>query len=124
MSLSGAAMNASGLKSAPFAAGLVLAAGLGLSGHSVRAGDTPTRPEATPDSLVGRLGSPSFQEREAAEKALRGLGAKTVPALKAGLTGGSPEGVERCTRLLAAIRKDDLNRFVTAFAADADRKAT
>jgi hypothetical protein len=117
-------MKAPGLLSAPSTAGLVLAAGLGLSGHALRAGDTPARAEATPEALVGRLSSPSFQEREAAGKALRGLGAKAVPALKAGLTGGSAEGAERCTRLLAAIRKDDLDRFVTAFAADAGDKAT
>jgi hypothetical protein len=86
-------------------------------------GDTPARTVPTPETLVGRLSSPSFQEREEAAKALRALGAKAVPALMAGLKSGSLEEAERCKRVLVDIRKVDLARFLKAFADDADRKA-
>src|SRR3954447_20095938 len=108
-------MKALGFRRTLVATGLVLAvAGIGAGQPP---GDRPT-----PEELVGRLGGATFQDREAAAKALRALGPKAVPALQAGLAGGAPEGAERCRRVLAAIRQDELDRFLKAFAADTDRK--
>src|SRR5262249_43603304 len=116
-----------GLKAMPFATRLLLAAGLvvtsfGVSVTNLR-GDTQDRKEPGAEELVNRLNSSSYQEREAAAKALRALGAKAVSALNAGLTGRSPEGVQRCKRVLAEIRKDELDQFLKAFGADKERKA-
>ena len=93
-----------------------------LTMSSLVQGQPPAK-EPTAEELVNRLSSPSFQEREAAAKALRALGTKAVPALNAGLMSRSADGVQQCRRVLAAIRKDDLDRFLKAFAADTDRKA-
>lgn len=104
-----------------FTAGLAVA-GLDLAIDQLQAGQAPEKEPST-EELVSRLNSSSFQERETAAKTLRAFGSKAVPALNAGLTGRSPEGVQRCKRLLADIRKDELDRFVKAFEADKDRKA-
>lgn len=104
----------------PFGLALV---GLVMTAPRLAAGDPPGRPDSTPEALLGQLGSSSFQDRIAAAKALRALGAKAVPALTAGLKAGSPEEVESCRRVLADIRKDELDRFLKAFAADTGRKA-
>jgi hypothetical protein len=126
-------MKALGLYATPTTTRLVLAAGMAVIGvgaalNALQAGQppgpvTPGPNEPNAEELVSRLSSPSFQEREAAGKALRALGAKAVPALNAGLSGQSPEGVQRCKRVLADIRTDELDRFVKAFEADKDRKA-
>src|SRR5262245_10351901 len=110
----------------PFATRLLLGLLVTSFGVPVTAlcGDAPERKEPGAEELVNRLTSSSYQEREAAAKALRSFGAKAVPALNAGLKGSSPEGVQRCKRVLADIRKDDLDRFLKAFAADKEGKAT
>jgi len=107
----------------PMFVALLVLAGLGPTAHMLVAGDPDGKTDPTPEALVDRLNSPNFQERESAARALRALGAKAVPALTAGLRGGSPEAVERCRRVLADIRKDELGRFLKAFAADTGRKA-
>jgi hypothetical protein len=104
-------------------AALVVALPL-VQGHHVRGEQGPGKDAPTPEALVAQLNSPTFREREAAGRALVALGTKAVPALKAGLAGGSPEAAERCQKLLAAIRKDDADRFARAFAADKEFKAT
>ena len=79
--------------------GFAIATSLVLALTGLHAAGQPPGPAATsptPEELVPRLSGPNFQDREAAAKALRALGAKAVPALKAGLAGASPEGTERC----------------------------
>jgi hypothetical protein len=77
----------------------------------------------TPEALVERLNGPKFQDREAAGKALLGLGDKAVPALKAGLARGSAEMAERCAKLLADIRQAAADRFTKAVLADKEFQA-
>jgi|GEM_PF-3921341 len=50
-----------------------------------------------PDALVHQLGSRDFREREEATKALRGLGMKAYPAVRAGLKNPLPKVVRRKT---------------------------
>jgi hypothetical protein len=77
----------------------------------------------SPDDLVRLLQSKEFQTREAAAKALVGLGAKAIPAVKAGLKSRDPEVAQRCERLLVLIRKEELTRFTKTFLAEGDRAA-
>jgi hypothetical protein len=87
-----------------------------------------TKRETGPDysreaaELVKKLSSDKFIERESAEKALRAIGIKAIPALKAGFKNESPEVVQRCEKVLAAILKDDSEEFVKTFQADRDFK--
>jgi hypothetical protein len=75
------------------------------------------------EQLVELLQSNEFQKREVAEKALVVLGSNAIPAVRAGLKSRDPEVVQRCERLLALIRKEELTKFSKAFAADTDRTA-
>ena len=71
----------------------------------------PKKEEPKPDpavvKLVEQLGSPEFADREAAQKSLRELGVKAMPALRElGVKSDSPEVVKRCTELLDTLRSD------------------
>lgn len=74
-------------------------------GAGTIASKTPQpKDSATVEALVTRLGDDSFAEREIAEKALRAIGAKAYPAVKAGLKSPVPEIVQRCERILPDLR--------------------
>ena len=51
-----------------------------------------------------QLGNDTFAQREEAEKALRKMGGKAYPAVKAGLKSKVPEIVQRCERMLPDLR--------------------
>jgi len=72
----------------------------------------PRTDAPTAESLVKQLGDPAFKTREAAEKPLRAMGKKAIPALRVGLKSESPEVVERSEKVLRLIHKDALDRFV------------
>ncbi len=117
------AMFASKLNGLVVSGGLMLALAGGLmlvpGGAGAQPGDTPTKSKSDPaEPLVQQLGSKEFAEREAAEKKLREMGAKALPAVRAGVKSAVPEIAQRSDKLLAAIRKDDVERFVKAFRAD------
>jgi RNA polymerase sigma factor (sigma-70 family) len=65
--------------------------------------------------LVEQLGAEKFVAREAAQKALRELGAKAHPALRVGLKSENPEVRVRCAKVLTQIRKDALDDLVKNF---------
>ena len=74
-----------------------------------RAVDDPTA------KLVKQLGSADFAAREAAHAALRKLGPKAEPALKAGLKSDDPEVRARAAKLLTEIRADALDALAKTF---------
>ncbi len=84
----------------------------------------PTKAQHSPEELVRQLNDNAFANREAAEKALLALGAKAIPAVRAGTMSSEQEVARRCERLLPLIRLKELTRFVEAFQADIERKAT
>ncbi|MEO2090141.1 MAG: sigma-70 family RNA polymerase sigma factor, partial [Gemmataceae bacterium] len=117
------ALFASKLNGLVAAGGLMLALVGGLvflPGAGAQPGDTPTaKAKADPaEPLVQQLGSTEFTEREAAEKKLKEMGDKALPAVRAGVKSAVPEIAQRSEKVLAAIRKDDTDRFVKAFLAD------
>jgi RNA polymerase sigma factor (sigma-70 family) len=63
--------------------------------------------DADARELVKQLGSPSFADREAAERKLRALGAKARPALVTGTKNPDPETARRCEAVLKRIREDE-----------------
>jgi RNA polymerase sigma factor (sigma-70 family) len=101
---------------------LMLAGGLLFvpGGVGAQPGDKPgAKAKADPaEALVQQLGSKEFAEREAAEKKLKEMGAKAIPAVRAGTKSSVPEIAQRSEKVLAAIRKEDAVRFVKAFLAD------
>ena len=56
--------------------------------------------------LVGRLGAPRFEDREAAAKALRAIGYEALPTLRAAVHSKDAEVRTRATRLLDEVRTD------------------
>jgi hypothetical protein len=58
-----------------------------------------------PAALVGQLGDPHFQTREAAGKRLIDLGEPALPALEAGLSSDVPEIARRCEDLIPAVKQ-------------------
>ena len=85
--------------------------------------DKPAQAQPSAEELVRLLDSKEFPKREAAEKALVALGAKALPAVRAGTKSSLPEVAQRCERLLPLIRQVELASFAKAFNADTDRKA-
>ena len=73
------------------------------------------KPDPVSVKLVEQLGAPEFADREAAQKALRELGAKANPALRAGLKSENPEVRNRSAKILSEIRKDALEALVKGF---------
>lgn len=89
---------------------------------SMVVGVNETRADEKPKSVdeaakageyVKRLAGDSFQDREAAQKSLRGMGKTAIPAIELGLKSDSPEVVQRCEKLLQLIYKDGLEAFLT-----------
>ena len=114
--------------------GFVLAGGLFLvaaAGLMVVPGGADAQPDqgrvAQADEiapLVKQLGSRDFAQREAAEKKLKAIGPKALPALRAGLKSDLPEVAQRSESVIAAIRRDDADRFAKAVQADTEYKQT
>lgn len=106
--------------------GLVVAAGLAVPPtvnpdpkHLV----VPAAEQARAKELVGKLGSPEYAEREAAQAALAAMGRKAVPALAEGIARHpSPEGRARCQTLYPRARADDITARLAVFAADKEGK--
>jgi hypothetical protein len=73
-------------------------AALGLVAFLAAAG-----PDPRVEQLIRRLGSDSYAEREAAARALEGLGAAALPALRTAARGPDPEVRARAGRLVEAI---------------------
>jgi hypothetical protein len=65
----------------------------------------------TRGSLVDQLGSPLFENRMAAQRALQALGEYAQPALVAGTTTEDPEITRRCEQLLCKLDKFGLRRL-------------
>ncbi len=84
--------------------GTVLGVGLVLGSVGLLRGSEPPRPELA--SLVERLGSPKFSEREEATEAIREIGASAVEQLKQARESGDPEIRARSQRLLEAIERE------------------
>ncbi|HWE36073.1 MAG TPA: hypothetical protein VG406_05820 [Isosphaeraceae bacterium] len=63
-------------------------------------------PEADPTSLVARLGSPRFVEREEATRSLQDLGEKALPALRAARESKDPEVRTRVAALVDRIESE------------------
>lgn len=63
-------------------------------------------PEADPASLVARLGSSKFAEREAASRSLQELGPRALPALRAARESKDPEVRTRVAVLVDKIESD------------------
>ncbi len=95
---------------------LVLSGGMiAMPGGGRLQGEDKPIPRAeapTAESLVKQLGDPAFKTREGAEKPLRAMGQKAIPALRAGLKSESPEMVERSEKVLRLIHKDALDQLV------------
>ena len=84
----------------------------------------PPAPDPEAEKLVKQLGSPTFADREAAEKRLKALGPRAKPAVKAGLTSPDPEVARRAAAVLDAIRRDQFRpRFTKLLGDDADTRA-
>jgi RNA polymerase sigma factor (sigma-70 family) len=79
------------------------------------AGDVKAKLDAP--KLVEQLGSPSFASRQAAEKALAGLGARAAAAVRAGIGDADPEVARRCAALWPRLWQTETAR------PDADRLA-
>lgn len=62
-------------------------------------------------SLVDQLGSPVFENRMAAQRALQALGEYAQPALVAGTATEDPEITRRCEQLLCKLDKFGLTRL-------------
>lgn len=79
----------------------------------------PTADVARAKSLVAKLGSPVYDDREQAQAALAEMGRLAVPALAEGLTKStSAEVRSRCQALYPRARADELQARLAAFAAD------
>src|SRR5690348_3029020 len=78
----------------------------GLAGGSGRAGLEAADVEAR--ALVKRLGSDRFSNRDTAQKRLRELGVKALPALKAGMADPTLEVAKRIALVRSAITQDRL----------------
>jgi hypothetical protein len=104
----------------------VLARERGNAGFEDGPGGTPARPareaqadrgkdqrsstvsDAEVQALVKQLGADGFADREAAEKRLRELGVKALPAIKAAMADPDLEVARRSARIRAAITRDRL----------------
>jgi RNA polymerase sigma factor (sigma-70 family) len=82
-----------------------LPVGFGAAGEL---GGSAPRSDPDPAALVKQLGSPSFAEREAAEKKLRAMGPKARPALLAGMKAADPEVARRAAAIHDSIRREQL----------------
>jgi hypothetical protein len=88
----------------------------GLVGVSAAAGANPSDAELR--ALVKQLGAARFADREAADKRLRELGVKALPAIKAGMANPNLEVARRCAAIRAAITRQRLWAAFTRVAGD------
>jgi hypothetical protein len=89
----------------------------GMEGLAAWSGGEEPR-DAEIRALVKQLGHNRFAEREAAEKRLRELGVKALPAVKAGITDPDLEVARRSAVVRAAITRDRLWAVFTKVAGD------
>jgi len=82
---------------------LILAVGLVAVAFSVAQEPTPKSTEAA--KLVEKLGSPDFQEREAATKQLEALGTVALEELRAGVKSDNAEIAQRAQDLLRKVER-------------------
>src|SRR5262249_32127699 len=95
---------------------LALGTGVGvMTGASGTPVEEPAPKEDPAAGLVRQLGDPDFKVREGAMKKIRALGAKAIPALKAGSRDPSPEVEWRSKKVLDAIRADVREAFAKEF---------
>jgi RNA polymerase sigma factor (sigma-70 family) len=80
----------------------------GAATASQEGGDAKRDAEAR--KLVRQLGSPSFALRQAAEKALAGLGARAAGAVRAGMGDANPEVARRCATVWPRLWQTELAR--------------
>lgn len=79
----------------------------------------PTADQARAKSLVAKLGSPVYDDREQAQAALAGMGRLAVPALAEALAKSpSSEVRSRCQALYPRARAEELQARLAVFAAD------
>ncbi|MEE3220079.1 MAG: hypothetical protein VX257_07440, partial [Planctomycetota bacterium] len=75
--------------------------------------------------LIRQLGAPSFGQRQRASLQLQAIGVTAKPALVQALQHNDAEIRSRARRILLAVLDTDLQRRITAFAADpSDQRAT
>jgi RNA polymerase sigma factor (sigma-70 family) len=146
--LAGGVMKTMALKTTTTTAGWILlaaaaTAGLGVAAHHLQAGQgagqvsgsltvsVTKEGRSVAEKLVQELGNDNFQEREAAEKALRAMGGKAYPAVRAGMKSSVPEIAQRCERIAPELRvaaiKESYHPLVVRYQkvvgkTDADRK--
>ena len=85
----------------------VLVAGVG--GLAVLFGGEGANPtDAEVRALVKKLGSNRYADRATAQKRLRELGVKALPAIKAGMADPDPEVAQRSATVRAAVTRDRL----------------
>jgi RNA polymerase sigma factor (sigma-70 family) len=75
------------------------------------------KPDAEAHKLVRQLGSPSFAERQEADKALASQGARAAASVRAGMGDADPEVAKRCTAIWPRLWETEIAR------PDADRLA-
>jgi hypothetical protein len=68
------------------------------------------KPDAEARELVRQLGSPGFAKRQAAEKALAGMGARAAASVRAGMRGGELEVARRCAALWPRLWQAEIAR--------------
>jgi WD40 repeat protein len=102
-------MNRLALKGKPSAAGETAETSpLALASEPVEVEVAASNKEA--EKLVRQLGSPLFAERQAAEKALQGMGAKAATAVATGFRDGDLEIVRRCEAIWRQLWKTEMAR--------------
>ena len=89
-------------------------------GTDPRPGEPGTPEYDTAAGLVGRLGHARFAVREAAARELVEMGARAIPALRAGTQSRDQEVRTRCAALLPQARAAEWRRQADAYLADAD----
>jgi hypothetical protein len=67
-------------------------------------------PEAEAQKLVGQLGSPSFAERQAADKALTSMGARAAASVRTGMGDADLEIAKRCEAIWPRLWQTEIAR--------------
>jgi hypothetical protein len=68
------------------------------------------KPGPAAEALVRQLGSPAFEERQAAEKALAGMGARAAAAVRAGMRDADREIAKRCEAVWPRLWQAEIAR--------------
>src|SRR5262245_59233630 len=72
------------------------------------------------EELVGRLGDPTYRDREKAARELLDIGYPAKEAVLAGQRSPDPEVSDRCKKLYPVIWRTDLEKRVQRFLDDPD----